>query len=122
MAALSSSVSRAKYSRNHTQHQITAKAPAPESFNISSFRSREAWEASASTVSQYPSRWMPPVTAAGTAASRAARRTVPNSSKRHSASVPQNAAPTAAPTNGKKARVCRIFLSFHSTCGIGIRE
>ena len=39
-----------------------------------------------------------------------------------SLSSPKDSAPTAAPTNGKKARVCRIFLSFHSTCGIGIRE
>ena len=41
---------------NHTPHQITAKAPALESLRISSFLSREAWEASASMVSARPSR------------------------------------------------------------------
>ena len=52
VGTLSSSLIRAKVKRNHTPHQITAKAPALESLRMASFFSRGAWEARASTVSQ----------------------------------------------------------------------
>ena len=60
-----------KVTRSRSTQWITAKAPTLESFKISSFRSRLWWEARASHTSQKPSRWMPPVTQMGRAASTA---------------------------------------------------
>ena len=117
-----SSVSRPKYTSSHTAPQMRAKAPAWGSFRISSFRSRGAWEERASTVSQKPSMWMPPVTANGTAVSTAPRSTGPKPSSPSSQADSANTPPTAAPTRGKKARVYRIFFSLHSTWGMGSRE
>lgn len=71
-AVSGSAVNRENCRIRYTTTPITPKAPARGSCMISSFRSRGAQLASASEVSQSPSRWMPPVTATGSATSTAA--------------------------------------------------
>ena len=69
---------------------------------ISSFRSRDWWDANASTVSMKPSMWMPPVISRGRQAAAAANRTESTAKYSHSHCHSSSAAPQKMPTTGKQ--------------------
>ena len=71
---------------------------------ISSLRSAGAWEASASEVSQNPSRWMPPESRTGIAVATAAVSPGPTPKRRQSHSQQNSAAPITTPISGKKQK------------------
>ncbi len=98
------------------------EAPARGSCMISSFRSRGAQLASASEVSQSPSRWMPPVTATGSATSTAATMVAGTPSRFATCPHAVMRNPSARPTRGNAASAWVDPKSVQADFGTGMRE
>ena len=121
-AVSGSAVKRENCRIRYTTTPMTPKAPARGSCMISSFRSRGAQLASASEVSQSPSRWMPPVTATGSATSTAATMVAGTPSRFATYPHAVMRKPSARPTRGNAASAWVDPKSVQADFGTGIRE
>ena len=121
-AVSGSAVNRENCRIRYTTTPMTPKAPARGSCMISSFRSRGAQLASASEVSQSPSRWMPPVTATGSATSTAATMVAGMPSRFATCPHAVMRKPSASPTRGNAASAWVDPKSVQADFGTGMRE
>ena len=121
-AVSGSAVNRENCRIRYTTTPMTPKAPARGSCMISSFRSRGAQLASASEVSQSPSRWMPPVTATGSATSTAATMVAGTPSRFATCPHAVMRNPSARPTRGNAASAWVDPKSVQADFGTGMRE
>ena len=81
---------------------MPANAPVCGSFKISRLRAGSAWLDCASTTSEKPSKWMPPVTSNGIATSPAPKTRLPSESQSHTIPHTHTSSPSAIPMRGKK--------------------